>query len=66
MSISGQKVEKLEDFLARLFEPPMNLKMTYPPSLHRLHDSSFLTSQYESVIQLANTHGDLEHANKSK
>ena len=59
-SLTGSKVEKLQDFLSRLFEPPQGIKMPPQPLLPAIKDNSQLQQDYEVVMDIiADKHENL-------
>lgn len=62
----GQKIEKLQDFLAKLFDPPTETRVMYPPTLKRVTDKPELAEQYRAVMELSANNGYLEAAHSSK
>ena len=64
----GEKIEKeeIQDFLAKLFDPPTEFKDMYPPTLKRVTDTPELSERYRAIMELSNNHGYLEAAANSK
>ncbi|KAJ8316491.1 hypothetical protein KUTeg_006505 [Tegillarca granosa] len=63
--IGDKKIEKLQDFLSKLFDQPAEIKVPQPPVVH-ISDLKDLYKNYLTWIDTADRSGYLERALKSK
>ncbi|XP_013422019.1 ubiquitin carboxyl-terminal hydrolase 25-like isoform X2 [Lingula anatina] len=65
--VSGDKLEKLQDVMSKLFDPPSETRTSVKfPQLNYIKDSSEFLERYAKVMDLAEKNSYLEMAEKSK
>ena len=60
------RIEKLQDFLAKLYDVPSEKSAINTANIKTLSDSVDLTIRYQTIMQTVKKSGNLEEARKSK